>query len=495
MPNAPGRSAKATGDGGSRQVMPSSGPYALGIDIGVSGARAAVVGVDGTVAGCARVARQGGPGGVLGARDAGQWAAEALGVARKALAEASVTDVAAIGVAALGPAPVLVDAQLRPLVSAPLFMLDSGLEDQRSRLIDDLGLDGAAMPPGHPVAWLQWWQQRAPAVWGRASLVMDVTGFVVSALTGVPTMDTVTARDYSVPGMPCPLAVPSARDPREIVGGLATRPAADLGLQVGTPVAAGTYDSYIDIARMGASQPGDACILLGSTLVVGQITTADVVIPADSGLCRTPYLGEGQLLGGWTSAGGLTLDWCADVLGEGTQDIWAVVGGLAPGAGGLLALPYFAGERSPVWDGLARGVVVGLTARTSKIELRRAFLDSVALSTRDLTYRLHQIVPEPDHWRVSGGGVRNSTWLQATADAVGGSLKVIDEPGGVAAAAHAFDAVGLSIKPPDTVLIAPDQLRSERYSILYEMYRGLYPKLSGAMHALAHIDQQSRGRT
>ena len=469
--------------------MPGSGPHALGIDIGVSGARAAVVGVDGTVAGCARVARPGGPGAALGLQDPGQWAAEALGVACRALAEASVADVVAIAVAALGPAPVLVDAQLRPLVSAPLFMLDSAVEDQRSRLLDVLGLDGAAMPPGHPVAWFQWWQRNAPAAWDQASLVMDVTGFVVSALTGVPTMDIVTALDYSVPGMPCPLPVPPARDPREIVGGLAARPAADLGLHAGTPVAAGTYDSYIDLARMGANQPGDACILLGSTLVVGQITTEAVVLPADSGLCRTPYLGDGQLLGGWTSAGGLTLDWCADALGAATQDIWAAVGGLAPGAGGLLALPYLAGERSPVWDGLARGVVVGLTARTSKIEVCRAFLDSVALSTRDLTYRLRQIAPKPDKWRVSGGGVRNPAWLQATADAVGGLLEVIDEPGGVAAAAHAFDAVGMTIKPPATFLIAPDRSRSERYSILYESYRELYPKLSGAMHALAHIDQ------
>jgi xylulokinase len=476
-------------------VTPSSGPHALGIDIGVSGARAAVVGVGGTVVGRARVTRPGGTGAVLDVQDPGQWAAEALGVARQALAEASVTDVAAIGVAALGPAPVLVDAQLRPLLSAPLFMLHSAAEDQRRRLLDVLGLDGAGMPPGHPVAWLQWWRRRAPAAWHQAALAMDVNGFVVSALTGVPTMDLITALDYSVPGMPCPLPIPPARDPREIVGGLAAGPAAHLGLAAGTPVVAGTYDSYIDLARMGVSQPGDACILLGSTLVVGQVTAASVALSADSGLCSTPYLGEGQLLGGWTSAGGLTLDWCADVLGAGTGDIWAAAGGLTPGAAGLLALPYLAGERSPVWDGLARGVVVGLTVRTSRLEVCRAFLDSVALSTRDLTYRLQQVAPKPDKWRVSGGGVRNPTWLQATADAVGGLLEVIDEPGGVAAAAHAFDAVGMTMKPPAIFLVAPDRSRSERYGLLHESYRELYPKLSGAMHALAHIDQSGRVRT
>jgi len=411
-----------------------------------------------------------------------------LDAARRALGKAAVARVEAIAVAALGPAPVLVDASLRPLMPACLLSLDPRLEEQRIRLVDALGLDAAAVPPGHPVPQLLWWQEHAPA-WGRASMVLDATGFLVSALTGVPTMDTVTALDYSVPGLACPVSPPEAMEPGEIAGGLAEGPAADLGLPAGTPVAVGSYDSYIDLARIGARVPGDACILLGSTQVVGQVAGVPAALAAGSALRCTPHLGSGQLIGGWTSAAGLTLDWCAGVLGAGLDDIWGAVAGVRPGAGGLLALPYLAGERAPVWDALARGAIVGLTAHTSRLELCRAVLDGVALSTRDLTERLRQVLPPPAEWRVGGGGVRNRVWLRATADAVGRPLEVVDEAGGVAAAAHAFAAAAATpMKPPKTFRVTPDESQTRRYRLLYEPYRGLYGGLAAAMHALAHID-------
>jgi xylulokinase len=469
-------------------VTPRSGPFTLGIDLGVSAARAAVVDLDAAVAGSGCVARRGGPGSGLGPQDPGQWVADVFDAARQALAQARVARVEAIAVAALGPAPVLVDADLRPLAPACLLSFDPSLEEQRIRLLDGFGLEASAVPPGHPVPQLLWWQEHAPAAWERARMALDVTGFLVSALTGVPTMDTITALDYSVPRLGCPVPVPDAMDPADIAGGLANGPAADLGLPAGTPVAVGSYDSYIDLARMGAGNPG-ACILLGSTLIVGQVADKAVALPAGSVLRHTPHLGAGQLIGGWTSAAGLTLDWCADVLGAGLQDTWAAVADLRPGAGGLLALPYLAGERAPVWDALARGVIVGLTARTSSLEICRAVLDGVALSTRDLTERLCQVLRPPACWRAGGGGVRNPVWLQATADAVASPLEAVDEPGGVAAAAHAFGAVAAApMKPPETFRVTPDESRTHRYSLLYQSYRELYNSLAATMHALAHIE-------
>ncbi len=465
------------------------GRYALGIDLGVSGARAAVVDLDATVAGRGRTARDGRPGSGLGPQDPGQWVSDAFAAARQALAEAGTPVVAAIAVAALGPAPVLVDSGLRPLTPGCLLSLEPRLEEQRIRLITTAGLDAADVPPGHPVPQLLWWREHAAPAWKRASMVLDATGFLVSALTGVPAMDTLTALDYSVPGLPCPMPLPEAADPRQIAGGLASGPAADLGLPAGTPVTVGSYDSYIDLARIGAHAPGDACILLGSTQVIGQVADAAAALPAGSPLRRVPHLGSGQLIGGWTSAAGLTLDWCAGVLGAGLADLWDAMSGVRAGSGGLVALPYLAGERAPVWDALARGAIVGLTACTSRLELCRAVLDGVALSTRDLAERLRQILPPPAQWRVGGGGVHNPAWLQATADAIGSSLQAVSEPGGVAAAAHAFAAVTATpMNAPHTFLVSPDESQARRYSVLYEPYRGLYGGLAAAMHALAHID-------
>src|SRR5262249_56795361 len=125
------------------------------------------------------------------------------------LNKAAVARVEVFAAAAPGPAGLRVEASSAPLIPACLLSLDPRLEEQRLRLVDALGLDAAAVPPGHPVPQLLWWQEHAPA-WGRASMVLDATGFLVSALTGVPTMDTVTALDYSVPALARPVSPPEA---------------------------------------------------------------------------------------------------------------------------------------------------------------------------------------------------------------------------------------------------------------------------------------------
>ena len=54
-----------------------------------------------------------------------------------------------------------------------------------------------------------------------------------------------------------------------------------------------------------------------------------------------------------------------------------------PGAGGLVFLPYLMGERTPHDDALARGALVGLTARTTKAEISRAVLEGITFGLCD----------------------------------------------------------------------------------------------------------------
>ena len=59
-------------------------------------------------------------------------------------------------------------------------------------------------------------------------------------------------------------------------------------------------------------------------------------------------------------------------------------GGKIPvGSDGLVVLPYFMGERSPVWDSDAKGTIVGLSLAHTKGHLYRAFLEAVAYTLRD----------------------------------------------------------------------------------------------------------------
>ncbi len=203
---------------------------------------------------------------------------------------------------ALGPAPILVDDALRPLTPALLFSLDRRADPAPLGLTHD-----------HALPKLEWWQENEPALWERAAWGLDATGFLVAQLTGVPVLDRISRGDWLLAGHPAPLPLPEPADPLEIAGGLRDRPARSLGVRPGTPVAVGTYDTYADALAAGVHVPGDACVLLGSTLVVGVAVAERLDVP---GLASSDYLGEGSLLGGWTASAGSSLDWFARELGD-----------------------------------------------------------------------------------------------------------------------------------------------------------------------------------
>jgi len=455
---------------------------ALGIDLGLSGARAAVMARSGALLGTGRAGLPSAEGSVEG--DPAAWLAAVLQAAQAALSAAGRPRIAALGIGALGPCPVLLDAAQRPLGPVPLFALDSRAESLRRELAARHGLDESALGPDHAIPKLAWLRERFPERFARASGVTDATGFLVAALTGQAVMDPVTQCDHVARGVPQPLPLPRLLAGDAIAGGLTTDAAAWLGLPAGTPVAAGSYDSYVDIAGTGTREAGDACVLLGSTLVLGCIATAE---RAPSGLRATPHLGPGWFIGGWTSSAGSLLRWSRALLGEPAA---AAAAELPPGAAGLLLLPYFAGERAPHWDSRARGAIVGATLGTTAADLYRAALDAVALSARDLTSRLQEGGFPLPGLRATGGGARDAAWVQAVSDATGLALEVMAGAGeAVGPAVLAWRAMGVVVPSRIERRVLPDPRRRARYEALHALYRDLYPALAATLHGLGRLAQ------
>ncbi len=398
------------------------------------------------------------------------WLDGALAAGREAVEAAGGGPVAAVGVGAVGPAPVLVDGDLDPLAPAPLFALDRRAEAERARL---------AVTHDHALPKLLWWAEHEPGLVARAAWALDATGFLVGQLTGTPIMDAVTRASWESPSAVAPVPLPEPIDPTAVAGGLTAEAAAALGLPSGTPVAAGTFDTFVDVAGAGVRGPGDACILLGSTLIVAVALDRPRECP---GLELSAYPGAGTLLGGWTSAAGSTLSWFARELGA-PPDVTR----LEPGAGGLVALPYFAGERTPIHDPDATGLVLGLTLATTRGELYRSLLDAVALSALDHTSRLAAAGIAPDAWLTAGGGARDEAWLRATADAIGSPLHIVRGAGEAVGPAHlALRAVGAEPSRPVERIVEPDPARHARFRELYPLYRDVYPSLAPAMRRLSN---------
>lgn len=461
-------------------------PLVLGIDLGLSGARAAVMDADGAVlsaSGHYGVRASLAPG--RAEQDPLEWLT-AVAEAGRAAAAGRGQQVDAIAISALGPAPVLVSADLAPLTPALLFSLDTRAEQCRRALADQLGLTADQLNHDHAIPKLLWWRDNEPELWQQAAWALDATGFLVSHLTNIPTMDSITACDYSLPGLACPVTLPAPLDPLSVAGPLTAWWADRLGLRPGIPVLAGTYDSYADSAATGTVRVGDGCIIFGSTLIIGAVREA---APADmNGLLAAPHLGDGVLVGGWTATGCSALEWASRVLGADQASGGSLAesaGGIPAGADGLIFLPYLAGERSPVHDPYARGVLLGLTSTTTQAAIYRAVVDGLALSVRDHAQRLASIGASPRRWRASGGGTRNRLLMQAASDALGAPLEVItwaSEP--VGPCRMALRGIGRDPAVDVAEAFQPDARGIAYFDQLYDIYKTIYRSLSDQMHAL-----------
>jgi xylulokinase len=449
---------------------------ALGIDVGLTGARAALVEADGRI--LARSEMHPIPSDASGAEDPRSWYDGIRQAVGEVLRQAPESRPGTISVAGAGCRPVLVDERLEPLLPARLAAHDVA-RSQRAELAHALGVP-AGLLADHAAPTLLRWREHEPAAFGRAVFALDTTSFLVCRLTGEPTIDRITAADYLLPGTEPPVPIPEPREPDAVAGQLTSQAAADLGLDPGIPVTVGTYDSYVDIDALGG-QAGEGSLLLGTTMVVAAGSRLEAGIAGD--LRVVEAVGRRRLLAGWTSAAGGSIDWSRARFGAGD------VAALAPGAGGLVALPYLAGERTPVWDVDARGAIVGITGSTTALELERAVLDGVALSGRDIVERMRDAGHDPGRWRAGGGGVHHPAWVQAASDALRAPIEAVDITGGVAAAVFGLRALGADPAVPVIRSVKPDPARADRFDRLYELYRGLYRDVARTMHELGELDR------
>jgi xylulokinase len=453
----------------------------LGIDLGLSGARAAIVDDRGRILGRGRAPMRASAPGRVRAED---WHACIATSVRAAQAETS-HPIEAIGIGALGPCPVLLDDSGAALGEVPLFSTDSSAEAERQTMLRAHGLSPESIGPDHVLPRLRHWQKTEPMTMARARLVVDAAGYLVTWLTGRPVMDPATRHDHVAEGFVPVLPLPDILPAMAIAGVLTPSAACALGLAPGVPVTTGGYDSYIDLLGAGVRSDGDAGLLLGSTMVLGCVRNRapDPRALAAAGLRATPYIGDAVFAGGWTSSSGSLIDWAQSTVGRASC---APVS--APAGHGLLALPSFAGERAPIWDPLARGAIVGLSLATSPEDIATALRESVALSALDISDRLATSLGPVETFRGAGGGFNNGAWARDTVDALGVPIEVASHAGeALGPAMLALAALGRPTEPAIAQTLRPDARRHAGYRALLESYRQLYPALKETLHKLGRL--------
>ena len=272
--------------------------------------------------------------------------------------------------------------------------------------------------------------------------------FIVQRLTGEYTLDSISAAfctplydakagtwiqewaDEVVPG----LTLPPILDPWATAGTVTAKGAELTGLPEGIPVCAGTIDAYAESASVGVKAPGDIMLMYGTTLAIIGVLTESV---PSADLWSTPgvFPGTHVLLGAAATSGALTR-WVRDHLSDGWsfEQLIEQATETPPGASGLVVLPYFAGERTPLYDANARGVIAGLTLSHTRGHLYRAMLEATAYSACSMLAAFHDAGVESNRVVAIGGGTKGGLWTQIISDVTGISQELSNERIGPATA-------------------------------------------------------------
>ena len=205
------------------------------------------------------------------------------------------------------------------------------------------------------------------------------------------------------------------------VGATSRRGAGELGIPAGVPVFAGAPDYVMALLGTAAVAAGDTGNRSGSSDGVNHCSVRPVDDPR---LLCLPHLVDGLFtVSGVISTTGMALQWFARLVQD-DGDLFRRAAGAPPGAGGVLFLPYLAGERTPLWRDDVRAVFSGLGLEHGRLELARAVLEAIGYALRDSVDLIESHGAAVDAIRVSGarGGAR---WLnQIKADVVGRRLLV-----------------------------------------------------------------------
>ncbi len=482
----------------------------LGVDIGTSATKGVLVALDGTIVARARrehrldLPRPG-----WAEHDAERtWWDEFTGVCRELVPQAD-GGLHAVGISGIGPCVVPCDAGLRPLRPAIMYGVDSraGAEiDQLDRMLGQatvLARGGSALSAQALGPKLLWLRHHEPDVWARCAGWYMASSFIAARLTGAyvldhhsasqcdPLYDLDQARwaDDWVADLLGSLPMPELVWPADPVGDVTVAAAEATGLPAGTPVVAGTIDAWAEAFSAGVRAPGDLMLMYGSTMFfvqVAETATRHPLLWTTRGIER----GSLSLAAGMATSGSLT-DWVRELAGDPPWEILlAEAAASPPGARGLLALPYFAGERTPIHDPLARGVVAGLTLRHRRGDLLRAVYEATAFGTRQILELFTEVAGPPRRAVAVGGGTNAGLWLQAVSDVTGVTQQVPAETIGASHGVALLAAIGAGLVAPETdwsVLsheVVPVAANRGLYDQLFGLYGELYAETAGTVHQL-----------
>ncbi len=481
----------------------------LGVDIGTSSSKGVLVDEHGSILGTETAAHEvSRPRPGWAEMDAGQWWDDFVSITRRLLA-GSGHKVSAVGLSGMGPCTLLTDGADRPLRPAILYGIDTRAGAQIDELNKKYGPGSILSRGGSQLSSqavgpkIRWVADNEPAVFREARRLYMPSSWLGCQLTGRYALDHHSASqctpiyDRAALSWYLPWAADIAPDlelpplhwPADILGTVTWQAAQQTGIAAGTPVITGTIDAWSEAISAGAHGTGDLMLMYGTTMFLVNTVSEPLTDPAlwgTVGARPSTY----NLAGGMATSGAVT-DWLKHLF---AAPDWAGLFDAArqspPGANGLLLLPYFAGERTPLHDPDARGVLAGLTLSHTRGDVFRAALEATAYGVRHNVEAIAQAGGHVERVVAVGGGTQDPLWAQIVSDVTGLAQHVPAYTVGASygAARMAAESAGLDGTEawnPVSHVVAPRAYPV--YDEGFELYRQLYERTASVAHALARL--------
>jgi len=428
-------------------------------------------------------------------------------------------DIKGVSVSALSPACILVDKKLRPLQNAHIWM-DRRATTECDWLKEHVGeervfrLSANPIDPYYAVAKLMWEKQNRPDLYKETYKLQTAADYPCMKLTGKAVTDYSNASLIGIAfdivnrqwdtglleeiGLD-PDKLPQPYPCDEVIGEVTREAAERTGLSPGTPVVAGTVDCNAAWVAGGAVDSGSTQLVMGTAGVLGvvhedPVFTKDMITIIHTADSRRKY----TTLAALVSCGAL-IRYFRDTFGHVERAAQMIAGVSAydlineeakqvpPGSNGLIVLPYFMGERTPIWDTHARGVVFGLSLDHGRGHLIRALMEGAGygllhnfelMRASGLKMNLPMVLSE--------GGATSPLWRQIISDILDVDCVFAQSSKGAPVGDAVAAGVGVGIYRDYDVVkdwvrlgdrTTPNPESHARYRKLYEVYRGLYPAL------------------
>jgi L-xylulokinase len=366
--------------------------------------------------------------------------------------------------------------------------------------------------PAQPNALLAWFKQHEPAIYEQIGAVLLCKDYINYCLTGEIRSDytdmsatsllDVPNRDYS-PELMGLYGVPEMVEtlPRlafsfEVIGTVTPEAAAATGLAIGTPVVGGLFDVDASAIGAGVTQPGQACIIVGSWSI-NEVVTAKPIVSRDIFMTTIFADPEYWLTIEASATSATNLEWfvnqfCAEErLEAGRRGVSVyevcneVVAQVPINSINLIFHPFLYGSNV---QATARAGFYGLGGWHTRAHLLRALYEGVVYSHLNHVEKLRKAGASFEVARLTGGGARSEIWTQMFADTL--QVRIETPSGGETGARGAAISAGIGAgiyqnyaeAVEETVSVVrvqePNPQNTPFYLSRYEEYK----RLLGAMH-------------